>query len=218
MPIGGADMPTVISLLELLRRPVGEPDGLRARQLPADHRRGARRLVGPDPVDHHVQGDEPLVHQRAVRPDGREHRRLGRRRLRRQGEDRPRPKTWPWCSTARSAWSSCPATAWPSPRRSTRSASWSTMLESRGTDGRVRHPPRRRPHAGAHERAAGRGRRAVRPAQGDGRDQPDVRPERRGDRHRRQRRGEPAGQHRPQRARSPACRSSTSATPARWSS
>ena len=55
---------------QLLRRPVGEPDGLRARQLPADHRRGARRQLGPDPVDHHVQGDEPLVHQRAVRPDG----------------------------------------------------------------------------------------------------------------------------------------------------
>ena len=37
------------------------------------------------------------------------------------------------------------------------------------------HPPGRRPDAGAHERPARRGQRAVRPAQGDGRDQPRVR-------------------------------------------
>ena len=52
---------------ELLRRPGGGGDGLRAREQAADHRRRARRIVGPDPVDHHVPGDEPLVHQRAVR-------------------------------------------------------------------------------------------------------------------------------------------------------
>ena len=39
----------------------------------------------------------------------------------------------------------------------------------------VRHPPGRRPHAGAHERAAGRGGRAVPAALGDGADQPGVR-------------------------------------------
>ncbi len=72
--------------VQFLRRPVGQHDGLRARQLPADHRRGARRLIGPDPVDHHVQGDEPLVHQRAVRPDGRQPGGLGRRCVRRQSE------------------------------------------------------------------------------------------------------------------------------------
>ena len=52
---------------ELLRRPVGRGDGLRARQQAADHRRRARRIVRLHPVGHHVQGDEPLVHQRAVR-------------------------------------------------------------------------------------------------------------------------------------------------------
>ena len=52
---------------ELVRRPVGGRDGLRARQQAADHRGRARRLLRPDPVDHHVPGDEPLVHQRAVR-------------------------------------------------------------------------------------------------------------------------------------------------------
>ena len=52
---------------QLLRRAVRGGDGLRARQQAAHHRRRPRRLQRPDPVDHHVQGDEPLVHQRAVR-------------------------------------------------------------------------------------------------------------------------------------------------------
>ena len=67
IPIGGADMPTVIALVECLRRPVGRGDGLRAGQQAVDRRRGPGRLVGPDPLDHHVPGDEPLLRQRALR-------------------------------------------------------------------------------------------------------------------------------------------------------
>ena len=67
LPIGGADMPTVIALLELLRRPLRLRHGVRARQQAAGHRRRARWLERPDPLHHHVQGDEPLLHQRAVR-------------------------------------------------------------------------------------------------------------------------------------------------------
>ena len=52
---------------QLLRRPLGGRDGVRAGQQAADHRGRARRLQRPDPRHHHVQGDEPLVHQRAVR-------------------------------------------------------------------------------------------------------------------------------------------------------
>ena len=55
---------------------------LHARQSGADHHRRAGRLVGRDPVLHHVQGHEPLVHlghpRRLRRRDGR-----GRRRRRR---------------------------------------------------------------------------------------------------------------------------------------
>ena len=36
------------------------------------------------------------------------------------------------------------------------------LLEAKGVEVEVRDPPGRRPHAGAHERAAGRGRRALR--------------------------------------------------------
>ena len=92
------------------------------------------------------------------------------------------------------------------------------LLEARGADGRVRDPPSRRPDAGPHERAAGRGRRALRPAERDGRDQSHVRPGRRGDRDRRQRRGEPGGQHRSQEPDRRHAYSSTSTRPARSSS
>ena len=49
LPIGGADMPTVIALLNSLCRPFSrERDGLRARQQAADRRRRARWRIGPD--------------------------------------------------------------------------------------------------------------------------------------------------------------------------
>ena len=82
---------------ERLRRPVGGGDGLCAGQQAADHGRGTGRLVGLDPVDHHVQGDESLVHQRAVRrlragPAG-GGRRPNRRRPRARRR-RGRPRSW----------------------------------------------------------------------------------------------------------------------------
>ena len=55
----------------------------------------------------------------------------------------------------------------------------------------VRDPPGRRPHARAHERPPRRGERALRPARRDGRDQPGVRAHRRRARDRRERRHEP---------------------------
>ena len=66
-PIGGADMPTVISLLELLRRTFRGAAGLRAEQQSAGGCRRARRLFRLHPFRHHVQGHEPVVHQRDVR-------------------------------------------------------------------------------------------------------------------------------------------------------
>ena len=57
----------------------------------------------------------------------------------------------------------------------------------------VRDPPGRRPDAGPHERPPRRGERPLSPAQGDGRHQPRVRAGRRGPRRRRERRHEPGG-------------------------
>ena len=62
--------------------------------------------------------------------------------------------------------------------------------------GEVRHPPGRRPHARAHERAAGRGQRAVRRGVRAGGDQQRVLHRRRGVRDRRQRRDQPGGEDR----------------------
>jgi NAD(P) transhydrogenase subunit beta len=63
--------------------------------------------------------------------------------------------------------------------------------DAQGREREVRDPPGGRAHAGAHERAAGRGRGALRPGVRDGGHQRRVRAGRRGHRPRRQRRGEP---------------------------
>ncbi len=52
---------------ELVCGPVGGGDGVRARQQTADHGGRAGRVLGLHSVGDHVQGDEPLVHERAVR-------------------------------------------------------------------------------------------------------------------------------------------------------
>ncbi len=65
IPIGGADMPVVVSMLQFHIR-----DGRRRRwafhagELGADHHRRAGRLVGRDPQLHHVQGHEPQLRLR----------------------------------------------------------------------------------------------------------------------------------------------------------
>ena len=71
---------------------------LLAQQPAAHRRRRAGRLVGRDPVLHHVQGDEPLVLQRHPRRLRRRRRRR-RRRPRNSGRcGRARPRTSRSCS------------------------------------------------------------------------------------------------------------------------
>ena len=84
------------------------------------------------------------------------------------------------------------------------------LLEDEGRRRRLRDPPGGGPHARPHERAPRRGERPLRPAQGDGRDQPRVRADRRRARHRRERRRRTPPRAATPRARSTACRSSTS--------
>ena len=72
---------------EQLLRLGGGGHRLHPRQPAADRHRRAGRRVGRDPLLHHVQGDEPLHHQRAARRlrHGQLGGRGGRRRRRRQG-------------------------------------------------------------------------------------------------------------------------------------
>jgi H+-translocating NAD(P) transhydrogenase subunit beta len=88
---------------------------------------------------------------------------------------------------------SCRATAWRLPRPSTWSVRTRRPAGGQRLRGGLRHPPGGRPHARPHERAAGRGQRALRPAGRDGRHQSAHGARRclRGDR--RQRRGQPGG-------------------------
>ena len=67
IPIGGADMPTVIALLNAYAGLSAVAMGFVLNNKLLDRRRRPGRLVGLDPLDHHVQGDESLVRQRAVR-------------------------------------------------------------------------------------------------------------------------------------------------------
>ncbi len=147
---------------ELLRRPLRGGDGLRARQQAAHHRRRARRVERPHPVDHHVQGDEPLVHQRAVRgvrPGPAGQAAGGEQKVYKAetaegarpdagagqlGRDHPRLRHGRGAGAA------------PGPR-AVRPAQEARHQRE------VRHPSRGRPHAGTHERAARRGGHPVRP-------------------------------------------------------
>ena len=192
---------------QLVRGPRLRGDRLRDRQQRPHHRRRARRRVGLHPLDHHEPGDEPLVHERALRRVRRGAGGVGADRPRGSPSTPSRPRTPPSSSPARGSSSWCPGYGMAVAQAQHQVRELADARREERRDGAVRHPPGRRPHARAHERAARRGERPLRQAEGDGRDQRRVQERRRGARHRRERRREPGRAHRPGARPSTACRS-----------
>ena len=186
---------------------------VRPRQRRPDRRRHAGRLLGNHPHARDEPGDEPLDRQPALlRLRRRQRRRRGRGRSARSTRSAPRTRRSSSATPTRS--SSSPATAWRWRRPSTRSRSSPTSSRSAGWRSATRST-RRRADARPHERAARRGRRPLRAAQGDGRDQPRDAAHRRRGGDRRERRHQPRREGRPRLADRRACRSSRSTRPAR---
>ena len=198
LPIGGADMPVVISLLNAFTGPLRGGRGLRARQRRPDRRRHPGRLLGNDPDDGDGDGDEPLGRQRPLR-------RL-RRRARAAApagatEERPHVSIGAQDAAIKLAYADSvvivPGYGLAVAQAQHAIKEVADQLEKRGVTRQLRDPSRRRPDAGPHERPPRRGRRALRAAEGDGGDQPGDVAHRRRRRRRRQRRHQPGGQERP---------------------
>ncbi len=193
LPIGGADMPVVISLYNALTGLAVAFEGYVLQQRGADHRRhgGRRGRHHADAAD--GQGDEPLDRQRAVRqlrPDAAKRQEIAGAQKPIEAGDVAAMMAYAERVVIVPGYGLAVAQA--------QHKVWelTQLLMKRGVKVKFAIHPVAGPHARAHERAAGRSRRALRPDRRHGRHQPRVPDHRRVAGDRRQRRGQPGRQDR----------------------
>ncbi|MGT2431717.1 NAD(P)(+) transhydrogenase (Re/Si-specific) subunit beta [Cupriavidus basilensis] len=159
IPIGGADMPVVVSMLNSLLGLGSRRHWLLAQQPDADHRRLAGWLLRRHPLVHHVPRDEPLVLQRAAR-------RLRQRRAAAATASGAEQRNVKAGSADDAAFLMSnaetviivPGYGLAVARAQHALKELTEKLVEKGRNGEVRHPPGGGPHAGPYERTAGRGR------------------------------------------------------------
>ena len=174
LPIGGADMPVVISLLNAFTGLSAAAAGIALDNIAlivAGMLVGASGSILTKLMAEAMNRSIPAIMRRRLRRRRRGHRGGRGRRGAHRALDRA-PPTWRSSSPTPSrvvivpGYGMAVAQAQHAVRELARAAREARRRRQ------VRDPPGGRPHARPHERAARRGRRALRPAQRDGRDQP----------------------------------------------
>jgi NAD(P) transhydrogenase subunit beta len=162
IPIGGADMPVVVSMLNSYSGWAAAGIGFTLGNIALIITGALVGLLGCDPVLHHVQGHEPLVHLGHSR-------RLWRRNTRLPGDDGI-DRTVKQGAADDAAFlmkNASKVIIVPGYGMAVAQAQHATARDGRqaqgaGCRGEIRHPPGGGPYAGPHERAAGRGECALR--------------------------------------------------------
>ena len=166
LPIGGADMPVVISLLNAFTGLAAASTGFVLDNNGADHRRHARRRLGHAADADDGPGDEPARSRTCSSAPSARRRRAGGRGGRGERRTAACASASPDDVAVMLAYARrvifVPGYGLAVAQAQHDVRELADLLEEKGVDVKLRDPPRRRADARAHERAPRRGERALR--------------------------------------------------------